>query len=362
MAGDARRPRRNAQGDDDAGLSRTPDRRTHAGHGSHCEDHAVLSRRLQTAGRDRRLLCARPDRDGGRHPPGAVRDPRPLRGRGHGQRTGAGGDHRRLPQSMEAGTQPARVPERGCAGDPRSLPRARCRIPRARLSAPLPSMTEPVVRTEQLTKRYDGLVAVRDLELTIEPGEIYGFLGPNGAGKTTTLLMVLGILKPTAGRIYLWGRPLEDDPLAVKRRVGVVGEHDYIHDHLTADEYLRFFADLYGVQRPAERIGTLLERLGLLEVPALRAWLRQEPVLEVELHAPVPHLEAQLRALPVVRGVQANGRRVVVTVTPGADHRGSISQAVAAAGGVIVGMQAHEPTLEEAFLTLTDAAVDRWTS
>ena len=314
-------------------------------------------------------------------------------------------------------------------------------------------MTEPVVRTEQLTKRYDGLVAVRDLEVTVEPGEIYGFLGPNGAGKTTTLLMVLGILKPTAGRIYLWGRPLEDDPLAVKRRVGVVGEHDYIHDHLTADEYLRFFADLYGVQRPAERIGTLLERLGLLEfrtlrardfsrgmkqklalarsllhepdlllldepvsgldphgvvevrhlllelnrrgvtifisshllseveqtahrvgimhrgrlirqdtIPALRAWLRQEPVLEVELHAPVPHLEAQLRALPVVRGVQANGRRVVVTVTPGADHRGSISQAVAAAGGVIVGMHAHEPTLEEAFLTLTDAAVDRWTS
>jgi len=60
-------------------------------------------------------------------------------------------------------------------------------------------MTEPVVRTEQLTKRYDGLVAVRDLEVRVEPGEIYGFLGPNGAGKTTTLLMVLGILKPTAG-------------------------------------------------------------------------------------------------------------------------------------------------------------------
>ena len=132
-------------------------------------------------------------------------------------------------------------------------------------------MTETVVRTQQLTKRYDGLVAVRDLELTIEPGEIYGFLGPNGAGKTTTLLMVLGILKPTAGRIYLWGRPLEDDPLAVKRRVGVVGEHDYIHDHLTADEYLRFFADLYGVPHPAERIGAWLERLGLLEFRTLRA-------------------------------------------------------------------------------------------
>src|SRR3989454_3496164 len=310
-------------------------------------------------------------------------------------------------------------------------------------------MTEPVVRTEQLTKRYDGLVAVRDLEVRVEPGEIYGFLGPNGAGKTTTLLMVLGILKPTAGRIYLWGRPLEDDPLAVKRRIGVVGEHDYIYDHVTADEYLRFFADLYGIATPAARIAALLDRLGLLDlrplrardfprgmkkklslarallhdpelllrdepvsgldphgivdvrhlllelnrsgvtifisshllseveqtahrvgimhrgrlirqdtIPALRAWLRQEPVLEVELHAPVPHLEAHLRALPVVRGVQANGRRVVVTVTPGADHRGSISQAVAAAGGGIVGMHAHQTTLGEAVLTLTAAAGD----
>src|SRR6184192_3517963 len=129
----------------------------------------------------------------------------------------------------------------------------------------------PVVEVRGLQKRYGQIEAVRGIDLTVEPGEIYGFLGPNGAGKTTTLLMVLGILKPTAGRIYLWGRPLEDDPLAVKRRVGVVGEHDYIHDHLTADEYLRFFADLYGVPHPAERIGAWLERLGLLEFRTLRA-------------------------------------------------------------------------------------------
>src|SRR5713226_4077240 len=132
-------------------------------------------------------------------------------------------------------------------------------------------MTDPVVRTEQLTKRYDRLVAVHDLDVRVQPGEIYGFLGPNGAGKTTTLLMVLGILKPTAGRIYLWGRPLEDNPLAVKRRIGVVGEHDYIYDHVTADEYLRFFADLYGVANPTARIGALLDRLGLLKVRTLPA-------------------------------------------------------------------------------------------
>lgn len=314
-------------------------------------------------------------------------------------------------------------------------------------------MTEPAVRTEQLTKRYGSLVAVSDLQVRVEPGEIYGFLGPNGAGKTTTLLMVLGILKPTAGRIYLWGRPLEDDPLAVKRRIGVVGEHDHIYDHVTADEYLRFFADLYGVPDPAGRIGTLLDRLGLLEfrtlrardfsrgmkqklslarallhepqllildepvsgldphgiaevrhlllelnrggvtvlisshllseveqtahrvgimhrgrlirqdtIPALRGLLRRDPTLEVELQAPVPRLDAALAGLPGVRQVQANGRRMIVTVAAGADHRAEISQAVAAAGGVIVGLRMNEPTLEEAFLTLTEATVERWAS
>src|SRR2546427_11470211 len=103
---------------------------------------------------------------------------------------------------MEDGAKSARVPERGCAGDSGSLPRARRRIPRARLTAPPPGMTEPVVRTEQLTKRYDGLVAVRDLEGGGGTWGVYGFLRPNRAGKTTTRFMGAGILQPTAGRVH----------------------------------------------------------------------------------------------------------------------------------------------------------------
>jgi ABC-2 type transport system ATP-binding protein len=132
-------------------------------------------------------------------------------------------------------------------------------------------MNEPVIRTEHLTRRYGSLAAVHDLNLQVERGEIYGFLGPNGAGKTTTLLMLLGIVTPTAGDIWLWGRRLRDDPLALKRRIGVVGEHDYFHDHLSAEEYLRFFAGLYGIARAGERVGALLERLSLNEVRSLRA-------------------------------------------------------------------------------------------
>ena len=132
-------------------------------------------------------------------------------------------------------------------------------------------MNEPVIRTEHLTRRYGSLAAVHDLNLQVERGEIYGFLGPNGAGKTTTLLMLLGIVTPTAGDIWLWGRRLSDDPLALKRRIGVVGEHDYFHDHLSAEEYLRFFAGLYGIARTRERVAALLERLSLNEVRSLRA-------------------------------------------------------------------------------------------
>jgi len=118
------------------------------------------------------------------------------------------------------------------------------------------------------------------------------------------------------------------------------------------------------VEQTAHRVG-IIHRGRLIRqdtIPALRVLLRQDLTLDVELQAPVPHLDVQLTKLPVVRQVQANGQRLVVTVAAGGDHRGLISQAVAAAGGVIVGMRVHEPTLEEAFLTLTEAAVERWAS
>ncbi len=66
---------------------------------------------------------------------------------------------------------------------------------------------EPPVQTEALTKRYGGTAAVQDLDLIVRPGEVYGFLGPNGAGKTTTLRMLLGLVRPSAGRVRLFGRP-----------------------------------------------------------------------------------------------------------------------------------------------------------
>lgn len=115
-----------------------------------------------------------------------------------------------------------------------------------------------MIRTEGLTKRFGHLTAVEDLNIHVEKGEIYGFLGPNGAGKTTTAMMLLGLLKPTAGTARLFGTDLESDYFNVKRRIGVLSEFQYLYEEMTAYEYLRFFGQLYQVDDIDKRITSIL--------------------------------------------------------------------------------------------------------
>ena len=123
-----------------------------------------------------------------------------------------------------------------------------------------------MIRTENLTKEYGGFKAVDTLNLTVKKAEIYGFLGPNGAGKTTTILMLLNILRPSQGRIYLFGEKLSAGSFEIKRRVGVVSEKQYLYKDMTAGEYLDFFGDLYGVRDKSGKIDELLQELNLLDV------------------------------------------------------------------------------------------------
>ncbi len=120
-----------------------------------------------------------------------------------------------------------------------------------------------VIQTQNLTKRYNGFLAVDHLNLHVRAGEIYGFLGPNGAGKTSTLLMILGIVRPTAGQVLLFGQRLHDNYFSIKRNIGVVSEHQFVYDDMSADEYLHFFAELYQVPNPARRIAELMEMVNL---------------------------------------------------------------------------------------------------
>lgn len=125
-----------------------------------------------------------------------------------------------------------------------------------------------MIRTVNLTKRYGSLLAVDGIDLTIEPGEIYGFLGPNGAGKTSTIKMILGITRPTAGEVFLFGERYHSGRRDLRTRIGVVPElHPRgVWSWMTAREYLRMFGELYGVHKVDERIADLLSRVGLIDV------------------------------------------------------------------------------------------------
>jgi len=102
-----------------------------------------------------------------------------------------------------------------------------------------------MIRLERLTKKYGSFTAVDDLDLSVPPGELFGFLGPNGAGKTTTLRMIAGILRPTAGRIRIGGIDLIERPNAAKHELGFIPDRPFIYEKLTGIEFLRFVAGLY---------------------------------------------------------------------------------------------------------------------
>jgi len=116
-----------------------------------------------------------------------------------------------------------------------------------------------------LTKRYGGLLAVDRVSFTVSRGEVVGYLGPNGSGKSTTVNMIVGLLEPWSGDIFLDGQRQSDDPVAYKRRVGYVPEEPYLYTHLTATEYLTLVGRLRDIPPAAlERKTAELLRLFLL--------------------------------------------------------------------------------------------------
>ncbi len=120
------------------------------------------------------------------------------------------------------------------------------------------------VETHSLTKRFGNLTAVENLNLNINPGELFGFIGPNGAGKTTTLQMLCGQIAPTSGTARVMGIEVAADPLAVKAAVGIVPELEYPPSFLTVEEYLYFVASVRGLEDNG-RVDRWIEFFGLEE-------------------------------------------------------------------------------------------------
>lgn len=103
-----------------------------------------------------------------------------------------------------------------------------------------------MISTERLTKRYGATNALRDLTLEVRPGEVFGLLGPNGSGKTTTIRLLLGMIKPTAGRASVAGRDCWNQSLAVRERVSYLPGELRLYGHMTGYALLKFLSDLRG--------------------------------------------------------------------------------------------------------------------
>ena len=301
-----------------------------------------------------------------------------------------------------------------------------------------------IIKIENLTKQYGTFKALDDLCLRVAPGEIYGFLGPNGSGKTTTIKILLDIVKPTAGKVSLFGQDLNRTALDLKRKIGVVSEKQYIYKEMTAGEYLDFFGELYRVSNKAKRIDALLEQLDLSEVKKKRLglfshgmqqkvgfaraflhdpdlFILDEPILGldpkgvkqirdlilsanqrgktvfisshllseveklchkvgiinqgtllaeatmaelkqrlvdateliVELLEIKPEIVESLATLDFVRKVSQDGNVLDIQVMSDRDHRAEVSRMLTEKGGVVLGINAKEMSLEEAFMRIT---------
>jgi ABC-type multidrug transport system ATPase subunit len=126
-------------------------------------------------------------------------------------------------------------------------------------------MSEPVIVTRGLSRRFGDLVAVRDVSFEVHVGEIFGVLGPNGAGKSTTIRMLCGILDPSSGDGTVVGFDIRRDAERIKQRIGYMTQRFSLYEDLSVEENLTFYAGIYGVPRARRRarVESVLEGAGL---------------------------------------------------------------------------------------------------
>ena len=187
----------------------------------------------------------------------------------------------------------------------------------------------PVVVVEQLHFGYGDTVVLDGIDLQVMPAEVFAILGGNGAGKSTLLQLMLGLLRPQAGRIAIAGRDPATDPEGVRRVLAYVPETAAVYPHLTGIENLRYFLEVAGARKRVDEVEAALHAVGLLP----EAWhrrasdyskgMRQKLVLALALLRDVrlllmdepgsgldPDADAQLAAL--IAGMRADGRSVVL--------------------------------------------------
>jgi len=188
----------------------------------------------------------------------------------------------------------------------------------------------PVLEARGLVREYGSIVAVREVELSLGPGEFLTVFGPNGAGKSSLLGMLGGAMRPTRGEVLIHGERLTYSDVEWRRRVGILSHRGFLYAKLTAAENLRFFGSLFGLRDLDRRIPERLERVGLgdrasFQVSRLSHGMKQRLALaRALLHDPdvvlldEPYTGLDPSAATVLRGVLTelrDGRRTVVMVT-----------------------------------------------
>ena len=128
-------------------------------------------------------------------------------------------------------------------------------------------MSQPVIQTEQLTKRFGAFTAVDRISFQVDKGEIFGFLGANGAGKTTAMRMLCGLSKPTSGKGTVAGYNIASQSESVKRSIGYMSQKFSLYEDLKVWENIRLFAGIYGMEERliAPKTDELLTRLGFAD-------------------------------------------------------------------------------------------------
>ncbi len=185
-----------------------------------------------------------------------------------------------------------------------------------------------MIRTEHLTKKYGGLVAVSDLSLNITRGQFFAFLGPNGAGKTTTIKLLAGLLKPTSGRALIGGYDIQKYPVEARKILSYVPDMPFLYDKLEPTEFMLFIGQLYGMEPAvvARASDELFDMFGLNEIRKqmienLSHGTRQRLVIaSALLHQPKviiidePMVGLDPRSARVVKNVLKERTRAGVTV------------------------------------------------
>lgn len=190
--------------------------------------------------------------------------------------------------------------------------------------------TNPVLQAQGLVREYGSVIAVNGIDLLLARGDFLTIFGPNGAGKTSLLALLAGALRPSRGQVWLRGEALDFGEVEWRRRIGVLSHQSFLYGHLSAEENLRFYGQLFGLSDVDNVVRDKLQHLGLQERAAslvrdLSHGMRQRLALaRALLHDPdivlldEPYTGLDPSAALVLQGVLSDlrdGRRTVVMVT-----------------------------------------------